>query len=117
MNIERGWDKARFVAARCRSCGASTLSAIILCCVASPVVAQDYYFAVPEMAMEVHIRKDSSIHIAYDITFENKGKAIDVVDIGAPNKSYRWRSATASIDGNELRNIRRSQYVGARRGR
>ena len=76
-----------------------------------PALAQNYRFAVPQLTMEVFINEDSSARVAYDITFDNQGSVIDVVDIGVPHSGYDRNGVTASIEGEALRDIRRSQYV------
>ena len=54
----------------------------------SPVYAQNYYFEVPEVIMEVVIQPDSTAEIFYTITFNNRGSTIDIVDIGLPHSNY-----------------------------
>ena len=84
--------------------------ALLLCCVL-PASAQNYSFAVPEMLMQVIVQPDSSVKIIYDITFENFGSAIDIVDIGTPHSKYSISNMSASIDGVALTDIRKSEYV------
>lgn len=74
-------------------------------------VAQNYSFAVPEILMDVTVQSDGSARIVYDITFENYGSPIDVVDIGTPNDDFVLGEMTASIDGNRLTDIRTSTYI------
>ncbi len=76
-----------------------------------PVYAQNYNFAVPEMLMQVFVQSDSSARIIYDITFENYGSAIDIVDIGTPHSGYDISNMSASINGVALTDIRKSEYV------
>ncbi|MBK8988656.1 MAG: hypothetical protein IPM39_21725 [Chloroflexi bacterium] len=78
---------------------------------ASAALAQDYSFAVPELRMQVFVQPDASVRIIYDITFENYGSAIDVVDIGTPNKRYNISNFSASVDGRSLTDIRDSTYI------
>ena len=87
---------------------------LLLMLVVSPggaVYAQNYSFAVPEMLMQVFVQPDSSAKIIYDITFENYGSAIDIVDIGTPHSGYNISNMSASIDGVALTDIRKSEYV------
>lgn len=81
--------------------------------VAGPALAQDYYFAVPLLQLQVYIEPDGTARLVYDITFENQpsGRAIDVVDIGMPTADYNISAMRASIDGVELYDIRPSEYV------
>ncbi len=90
------------------SCALLALCAVLL---RAPVQAQSYSFAVPEMLMHVIVQPDSSAQIIYDITFENYGSAIDIVDIGTPHGDYDLDTMSASIDGVTLTDIRQSEYV------
>ncbi|MHA1869068.1 MAG: hypothetical protein ACTSXD_13575, partial [Candidatus Heimdallarchaeaceae archaeon] len=72
-----------------------------------------YSFAVSYMYTDVTIKKDGSIDIFYTINFTNFifGDTIDIVDIGFPNKHYKLRSVQAWIDGYEITDIRKSEYI------
>lgn len=83
----------------------------IACLLTALQAAADYRFKVPQLEMQVYIEPDASARIVYDITFENLGQAIDVVDIGVPHRNYRLRDVKASIDGVGLADIRPSEYV------
>ena len=74
---------------------------------AGPALAQDYYFAVPLLQMQVFIEPDGTARLVYDITFENQpsGRSIDVVDIGLPTADYQISNMRAFIDGVELTDI------------
>lgn len=74
---------------------------------------QSYRFEVPELRMQVFIQPDASARIVYDITFTNNSfsQPIDIVDIGTPHANYDIGNMSASIDGVELTDIRRSTYV------
>lgn len=78
-----------------------------------PAAAQTYRFAVPELFMQVFVQPDASVLIQYDITFENQVgvSPIDIIDIGTPHRNYDIGNMKASINGIELSNIRRSEYV------
>lgn len=76
-----------------------------------PVSAQSYRFTVPRLEMAVTVRPDASIYIVYDITFDNQGSPIDVVDIGTPTEDYDLSTFQASIDGQPLTDIRTSEYI------
>jgi hypothetical protein len=73
--------------------------------------AQSYRFSVPELKMQVYVQPDGSARIVYDITFENEGRAIDIVDIGTPHAGYDIGNMNASIDGVALSVIRPSEFV------
>lgn len=85
----------------------------VVALLAGPALAQDYYFAVPTLQLQVFIEPDGTARLVYDITFRNEasGRAIDVVDIGLPTGDYQISNMTASIDGMELYDIRPSEYV------
>jgi hypothetical protein len=86
---------------------------ILLAGSATPVLAQDYIFQVPEMAVVVSINQDGSINIDYTMTFLNDSNAheIDIVDIGLPNDNYNLRNITADIDGTPVKKITDSDIV------
>ena len=77
---------------------------------ASPAV-QSYSFTIPEMLMHVYVQPDGSARIVYDITFQNWGDPIDIVDIGLPHEDYDITTMQASIDGYPLSDIRPSTYI------
>jgi len=72
---------------------------------------QTYSFTVPELLMDVTVLPDGSTRIVYDITFQNQGSPIDIVDIGTPNDDYDLSQMVASIDGHPLDDIRTSTYI------
>lgn len=90
---------------------AIALFTIIMFSLAPLVQAQNYLFSVPELKMDVHVQRDASVYIAYDITFENHGDPIDIVDIGLPHSNYNFSTMSASIDGMPLDDIRTSEYI------
>ncbi len=75
------------------------------------ILAQNYSFSVPELLMDVTVQSDGSAHIVYDITFDNEGSPIDIVDIGTPHKDYDISNMYASINGVPLNDIRKSEYI------
>ncbi len=87
------------------------LLALTLFVPASRVLAQTYWFQVPELRMQVFVNPDASARIVYDITFDNSGSPIDIVDIGTPHDGYDIGNFTASIDGYPLTDIRVSEYI------
>jgi hypothetical protein len=87
------------------------LLALLSVSLRAPVCAQTYSFAVPEMLMQVIVQPDSSAKIIYDITFENYGSTMDIIDIGTPDSNYDIDNMSASIDGVVLTDIRKSEYV------
>lgn len=73
----------------------------------------EYSFRVDENASAVRINRDGSADLAYHLVFfcNEAGQAIDIVDIGMPNNSYGLSSASASVNGLPLSDIRVSEYV------
>ncbi|HUM71330.1 MAG TPA: hypothetical protein PLK31_21085, partial [Chloroflexota bacterium] len=80
---------------------------------ASPIQAQNPSYSVPQLYMQVFVNPDASVRIVYDITFDNNlfASPIDIVDIGTPHKGYILSNFEASIDGNPLTDIRKSEYI------
>ena len=79
-----------------------------------PVLAQDYYFELPEEQVDVFIETDGTITIEYYYKFQNAGSAhvIDFVDIGMPgNSTYQLSDITANVDGKTITDITYSDYV------
>jgi hypothetical protein len=93
----------------------------VVCCVAAlilmltpySVLAQDYSFSVDSNISSVYVQEDGSVDIVYDITYTNDPGAhvIDIVDIGLPNDSYDLSSARASIDGQPVIGIYKSEWL------
>lgn len=79
----------------------------------TPDSVHAYRFSVPQEIVEVTINLDGSTTIEYWITFqrESGGQAIDVVDIGFPNRRYDLDSVVADLDGNTLTDIRKSEEI------
>ena len=86
------------------------LALLVALCVGS-VSAQNYSFSVPEMLLQVDVQPDASAVLIYDITFDNYGSAIDIVDIGLPDDSYNTQNMRASINGVDLNQIYKSEYI------
>ena len=84
---------------------------ILLAAAGTVGAAQTYRFNVPELRMQVFVLPDASARIVYDITFENEGSPIDIVDIGLPHGGYDFANMSASIDGATLNDIRVSEFV------
>ena len=79
--------------------------------VGGPTLAQSYRFEVPTLRMQVFVQPDASVKIVYDITFNNLGQTIDVVDIGTPHRNYDIKNMRASMNGVNLTDIRKSTYI------
>jgi hypothetical protein len=83
----------------------------LLVLLVTPALAQSYAFGVPTLQMQVFIQPDASARIVYDITFDNYGSPIDIVDIGLPHDDYNTGNMSASIGGVGLTDIRTSEYI------
>jgi hypothetical protein len=77
------------------------LMALVLAILAPAAHAQDYSFSVPEYQVDVYLEQDGTAYIVYDLTFapDPGSHAIDVVDVGMPNDTYRVSDIQASVDG------------------
>lgn len=87
---------------------------LIILIIASPVLAQDYFFEVPEQEINVFIEPDGSLTIEYYYLFQNGAGAhvIDFVDVGMPgNSQYSLNDISATIDGKPINDIQTSPYV------
>jgi hypothetical protein len=73
----------------------------------------DYLFNVERQETHLWINHDGSVDIWYYIHFKNlqRGDTIDIVDIGLPFNNYNLKSAKASIDGEPLYIVRKSEYI------
>jgi hypothetical protein len=78
---------------------------------AGSVGAQNYSFNVPEMILQVDVQPDASAVLIYDITFDNYGSPIDIVDIGLPHDNYNTQNMRASINGVGITRIYKSEYI------
>lgn len=87
------------------------LSVLISLLLPVSTLAQNYSFAVPELRMQVFILPDAAAKIVYDITFDNYGSPIDIVDIGTPTDDYDISNMRASVDGTPVTKIRKSEYI------
>ena len=78
-----------------------------------PVLAQTYLFSVLESTADVFVNEDGSVAIDYTYLFQNDRGAdpIDIIDIGMPTTSYDLGSVSATIDGQPVQRIARSEYV------
>ena len=79
-----------------------------------PVFAQDYYFSVPEVQVDVFLESDGTITLEYYYYFVNGSGAhvIDYVDIGMPgNSQYSLSNISATVDGQAITDISDSPYV------
>ena len=79
----------------------------------NPVLAQDYYFAIPNAVVDVYVESDGSFTFEYAYEFQNQpgAHAIDYVDIGLPNSTYSLNRISAEVDGVPVFDIEKSPVV------
>ncbi len=89
------------------------VTALLLVLAGGIAQAQDYGFSMDRNWVQVYIQEDSSIDIAYDMTFTCDAGAhpIDIVDVGLPNDHYDLSSARATIDGQPVSGIYESEWL------
>lgn len=79
---------------------------ILLAAFAAPITvfAQDYYFSMDRLVVDVYWNSDGTSSLDYLLTFTNQpgGHIIEFVDVGMPNRSFDFNSIQASINGNPL---------------
>jgi hypothetical protein len=82
------------------------LSIFIILCLSYyiPAEAQEYYFSVPAVEMEVRVQPSGGAVVWYRIDFKNTpaGHAIEIVDIGMPHEHYDAGQAKAWVNGQEV---------------
>ena len=78
---------------------------------AGSVNAQNYSFSVPEMILHFDVQPDASALLIYDITFDNYGSPMDIIDIGLPHDNYNTQNMRASIHGADINRIYTSEYI------
>jgi hypothetical protein len=68
------------------------------------VFAQDYYFSMDRLVVDVYWNSDGTSSLEYLLTFTNQpgGHPIEFVDVGMPNRNFDFNSIEASINGNPL---------------
>ena len=89
-------------------------SLFLLLSISSPILAQDYFFDVPEQDIHIFIESDGSITIEYYYLFQNAAGAhiMDYIDIGMPaNSTYSLGDITATIDNHPITDIQDSEWV------
>ncbi|MFZ5910384.1 MAG: hypothetical protein ACOYYU_10245 [Chloroflexota bacterium] len=82
----------------------SLLALLVMLSLPASVLAQEYYFAVPQETVSVYWNEDGTLTLAYTFVFENQPGAhvIDFVDVGLPNSDYVFSSISADVDGNAV---------------
>jgi len=88
------------------------LASMIL--LSQPLGAQEYRFSLDERDLKVTVNQDGSADLDYRFVFtcDQGAHAIDIVDVGMPQKNYSLSQVSAKTpDGTELTDIRPSEYV------
>ena len=79
---------------------------IILIALSLPITvfAQDYYFSLDKMTVDVYWNADGTSSLDYRLTFSNQpgGHAIEFVDVGMPNSNFSLSDVQAEINGQRL---------------
>ncbi len=98
-----------------RTMFSSIMAALVLLLAAfQPVLAQDYFFEVPEAEIHIYLEPDGTITLEYYYLFENAPGAhvIDYVDIGMPaNSQYSLSDISAEVNNIPISDIAKSPYV------
>ncbi len=85
-------------------------------CLALPTsaLAQDYYFQLPQLTIDVYWNEDGTQALDYTFVFANdpSGHSIEYVDLGLPNSDFDESSITASVNGTPVYYISRSEFQG-----
>jgi hypothetical protein len=86
---------------------------VFLLALVVPAPAADYYFKVNDLKATLIVQPDSRVEIRYAITFTPQAGShpVNIVDIGMPNDDFDLGTATASIAGQPLTDIRNSEFV------
>jgi len=92
----------------------ATLIAFLLLFIPASALAQNYYFQLPQMTVDVYWNADGSESINYTFVFQNdpSGHAIEYVDVGIPNANFNEGNILADVNGVGLTDISRSGFQG-----
>jgi hypothetical protein len=92
----------------------ATLITFILLFIPASALAQDYYFSVPQVSVDVYWNADGTETLNYTYVFQNdpSGHAIDYVDVGIPNGNFDASQILADVDGIRLTDISESGFQG-----
>lgn len=81
-----------------------TLVVLVAAMLVVPAAAQDYFFSLDKMDVNVFWNSDGTMALDYLLTFTNQpgGHAIEFVDVAVPNSNFDFNTIRADIDGNQL---------------
>jgi hypothetical protein len=89
---------------------------VLFCLLFTPTaaLAQDYYFELPGLAVDVYYNSDGSASLDYFFAFQNQpgGHIIDYVDLALPTYSFDVNSIQAWANSQPLSDISSSGYQG-----
>ena len=97
-----------------RSYLSALIALILLFCIATPIFAQDYSIAAPEVEVWVYLESDGTITIEYYYLFEVPPGAelLDFASIGMPaDSSYSLGDISGTIDDFPFSGVSSSKYV------
>jgi len=79
-----------------------------------PTLAQDYYFVLEKLTVDVFWNEDGTQSLDYSMVFQNDpgGHAIEFVDLGLPNSSFDVSSISATVDGRPVGYISEGEFQG-----
>jgi len=95
----------------------SILATLLSLALPASVLAQEYYFGVPQETVQVYWNEDGTMALEYTYVFDNQPGAhvIDYVDVGMPNGSFDMDTVSADVDGTPV-GVSRSDYQGSGSG-
>ncbi len=75
--------------------------------------AQEYRFSVDTESVWVYVQEDGSADIVYEVTYtcDPGAHPIDIADIGLPNDYYDLSTARATINGQSVSGIYKSEWL------
>ena len=92
----------------------AALISFILLFIPASALAQDYYFQVPQMTVDVYWNADGTVSLNYTYVFKNdpSGHTIDYVDVGIPNSNFNEGNILADVNGVAITDISASGFQG-----
>jgi hypothetical protein len=95
----------------------SCITVLLALALPASVMAQNYYFAVPQETVQVYWNEDGTLSLDYTLVFNNQPGAhvIDFVDMGMPNNSFDMNTVSADVNGSAV-SVSESEYQGSGSG-
>jgi hypothetical protein len=87
---------------------------LLLLALPGSALAQDYYFQLPKLTVDVYWNEDGTEALDYYYYFKNdtSGHSIEYVDLGLPNSHFDISSMKADVDGNPVSDFSASGFQG-----